>query len=295
MQRSMKSVKKLFLFAFVGMVGFAYSCKKNTDVQDPQVTVSLTPTSGAAGDQITISVVASADPSRNITKLVVDAISSNPVGSVNILDSTLKKNNVGYTYTYTIPSGNTGTIQIKATVTDDGSVTASGTADITITSAQQLRDDGSSDMGAQNNTGKGSFYSTSEGTVYLSAAAKTNQAKVDFVYYYGTNNMATLAAPSDASVDGGSGHIDLGIQTWTVKNGTMFKKTSGADYDNATASSVELAYNNASASADTKANTLASGDIIAFKTGNGKYGLIRITNITGTDTGSCTVEVKVQK
>lgn len=52
-------------------------------------------------------------------------------------------------------------------------------------------------LGAQS-AATGSSFASIDGSVYTLAEAKANQAKVDWMYYYGATDLATLAAPDDA-------------------------------------------------------------------------------------------------
>lgn len=150
-------------------------------------------------------------------------------------------------------------------------------------------------MGAQDNTTYGSFYDAESNTVYMIADAKTNAAAVDIVYFYGATNLATLAAPSDQASQDVYNQSTSGIQTWSVKNATMFKTTSltGSDF-NAVATSADI-NTHASGGTATKANLLASGEVVAFETVGGKKGLVHIGAITTGANGSITLNVKIQK
>lgn len=136
-----------------------------------------------------------------------------------------------------------------------------------------------------------SFYATSTGTKYLLAAAKTNAALVDFCYFYGATNKATLAAPADA--DAATMFTGTnGVASWSVKNATKFI-ASTIDFA-AIATTTDIAAVSFT-SATTKSNNLAVGNVIAFKTAAGKIGFIKVTACTNANDGSITLDVKVQK
>jgi hypothetical protein len=143
----------------------------------------------------------------------------------------------------------------------------------------------------------GSSFASIDGTVYTLDQAKINADKVDFLYYYGTTNHATLAAPDDAeaaTVFTGAN----GLATWAVLNPTKFKATtlSSTDFD-AIQSSSQLV---TAATLPTqpnlsKANDLSVGDVLAFKTAGSYFGLIRVDAITGANNaGTIEITVKVQ-
>ncbi len=157
--------------------------------------------------------------------------------------------------------------------------------------------------GDQANNSAGSFFATSTGTVYTQALAKTNAASVDFLYYYGATNKATLAAPNDAPAATIYDNATNGLQTWSVKNATEIRETMlTADIFNAVAADSTLTqlYDAAAiGAAATSATDLAVGDVVAFKTVGNKKGFIKVVAIVENGTTATgdyiKVDVKVQK
>ncbi len=155
-------------------------------------------------------------------------------------------------------------------------------------------------LGGQNNVATGSFFSTSTGTVIGSVdagASTTLQASIDFAYFYGTTNAASMGAPSDATV--ATAHTgSTTLPNWTVKNSTKFVATTltPANFIASLNDSLVKTIDTATVSA-TLVNQLTVGKIVAFKTVGGKYGLFHVSAIGGT-TGTdrdITIDVKVQK
>ncbi len=155
-------------------------------------------------------------------------------------------------------------------------------------------------MGGQTNSTLGSFFSTTSGNVITSSAAGAStsiQASVDFVYFFGTANQASMGAPNDTTV--ATAHSNnTSLSTWTTKNATKFVKTtiSAADFiasaNDSLVKTIDAATINAS-----MVNTLAAGNVVAFKTAAGKLGLFHVQAVEGT-TGldrSITINVKVQQ
>lgn len=135
-------------------------------------------------------------------------------------------------------------------------------------------------FGALHNSA-GSFASLSTGTIYSQTQADASSSSIDAIYYYGATNHATIAAPNDVTVGAGASNTNLAVN-FTTLNATTFYKfgqegagvwaavITGAVYDFSTISaSISL----------TKVTTLAPGDVIAFKTAAGKYGLINVTSV----------------
>lgn len=149
-------------------------------------------------------------------------------------------------------------------------------------------------MGAQGST-TGSSFASIDGSVYSLADAKTNATKVDWLYFYGATNHATLAAPDDVDAATIFNNATNGLQEWAVLNPTRFKKVTDAiDWDNINDDAVIVAQT-ASGVTLTKGNELAASDVLAFITSTGKKGLIKVNSISGTSDGTITISVKVQQ
>ena len=146
-------------------------------------------------------------------------------------------------------------------------------------------------LGAQN-ASAGSSFSTSNGTVYLLADAKTNSSLIDFVYFYGATNFATIAAPNDvdaASVFTGTN----GLSNWTTKNATKFGTTTvtTTQFD-AIADDAQIV--TITGLAATKVNSLVVGSVFAFQTAGGKKGLVKVTALTAANTDNISISVKME-
>lgn len=156
-------------------------------------------------------------------------------------------------------------------------------------------------FGDQSNNSAGSFFATSNGTVYTQANAKANDSIVDLLYYYGATNMATIANPSDADAGTIFNNATTGLQTWTTKNNTQLRETIlTAEVFNAISADstlTQLYTASATGSAMTEATSLAAGDVIAFKTVKNKSGFIKVVSIVenGGSGDYIQVDVKVQK
>jgi hypothetical protein len=149
-------------------------------------------------------------------------------------------------------------------------------------------------MGAQQNS-NGSSFASIDGTTYGLATAKANAAKIDWMYFFGATNFATLAAPDDAAAQTIFTDPTNGLQTWAVKNPTRFKLvTEVIDWASITNDEVITAQTQSGVD-QTKISSLAPGKILAFITATGKKGLIRVESITGEEDGTITISVKVQQ
>jgi hypothetical protein len=149
-------------------------------------------------------------------------------------------------------------------------------------------------LGAQDNA-TGSSFASIDGTVYSITDAKANAAKIDWLYFYGATNLATLASPNDADAASVFNNATWGLQTWSVRNNTLFKKvTDPVDWNGIVNDSLIL-INTASGVTNTKSNNLVVNNYLSFITASGKKGMIKVESIDGTQTGTITISVKVQQ
>ena len=148
-------------------------------------------------------------------------------------------------------------------------------------------------MGGLQNTEYGSFLDAEEGDVYKLGPAVTNQSLIDMVYYYGSANNATLCAPNDATVNGGSGNFDV-CQVWTTKNATTFGPSSitASEFDDI---NNDTEISEISGLSLSKMTALIVGNVIAFETAGDKKGLVKITALENSNSGTITIAVKIQQ
>jgi len=126
----------------------------------------------------------------------------------------------------------------------------------------------------------GSFFSSTEGITYTVTQTRNvpaNQAKIDFLFFKGSQNANTFASPDDpdaATIN------DLGpLSDWTNKNQTRFNATAitAAQFD-AIGETYQFPTFNLSAQTS-KMNNLVNGQVFLFKTKNDKLGLVKIVNL----------------
>lgn len=132
------------------------------------------------------------------------------------------------------------------------------------------------------NDATGSFFSSKDGGVYninQTSASPSNQAKIDFLYFYDTLNKNTFASPDDVYANGIS---ELKLNLWTVKNPTHFNRTNyTAEQFNGPGIGQILMYMTFDEGAQTSmVNNLKVNDIFMFKTKNDKLGLVMITHLS---------------
>ncbi|MBN2521486.1 MAG: hypothetical protein JXB17_13315, partial [Bacteroidales bacterium] len=147
---------------------------------------------------------------------------------------------------------------------------------------------------------EGSSFASVDGEAYTRAEADAAQAKIDFIYYFGSTNKATFAAPNDESVNGvGASSFDW-TADWDPQNATKFKSSTltTAEFDAITMDgAIVTAAENASESKITK---MEADKVYAFITAStsenpSKMGLINIVSIDGEADGTISIEVKIQE
>lgn len=272
----MKAIKKLVLFLLVGTMAANYGCNKDETQDNPTLGVTANKTTASPGDNVDIAITTSS--AGRVDRLLIQEKAPGSSVPGTLLDSAIKQANFGLTYHYTVSSSASNSVDVIVTVTDDKGQTTSKTVTITIAGGGNLATCDNKTLGSYDNT-TGSFFSAKTCTVYTVSEAKNNQAAVDFLYFYGSSNFATIAAPDDADANTIS---TFQLNTWTTKNATRFKTVSGFDFTNATPTSITVAWT-AGGAESSKINSLGVGGMFLFKTADGRYGVAKVNSISGTD------------
>ncbi|MCX7955309.1 MAG: hypothetical protein N3A01_09020 [Bacteroidales bacterium] len=300
-------MKRLFLIPVVlALIASLFTnCKKDEET-GPAPTITFSPTSVQITQDTTIAFVVtiSAEEKIKVFKITKKVYASSTTTTNIPIGNTDYEGKTSYTYAFSQPvaisefSGGVTKIEFEFYVSDEKDQTATKTFTVTKASGQTGTPFGAHNtytgkvLGGQSNASVGSFFSTSNGNVYTLSAATSNQALIDIIYYYGSTNLATFAAPSDPTVNGGSGNFDW-CTNWTTKNNTKFIKVTNINFDNLSATTDISGVSFANAT--TKVNQLAVNDVIAFKTANNKIGFAKITDIQTGGAGTITFSVKVQQ
>jgi hypothetical protein len=310
----------LVVLAVFGVIFFS-SCTKDEEVipDGPSIEVTSdqfpnggTQFAGTAGDNISFTVDVDAPGGFNNIK-VEYLVDGNDSGIADWTDQRTP-GTTALTYTGT-PTGiallesNVGQeISIVITAVDDNSKTATLTLTATVASTPLESVVVTLLAAPDDNQGKReskTFYSVplarnvTADEVVSNEAGTASSADVDFGYFYGSSNEASIVAPSEYTA------YDLGAngQQWSTLNETAFKTTSltAAQFlEVTTYAEVEEAFADGT-DAGTGVNKLAVDQVIAFETverdSKTRKGLIRITAIVagnGSD-GKVDIEVLVQK
>ena len=295
---NMKKLNFLLGFVLIAFVGFVTSCENDESAVGPLV--GLIAGSGYIASDVTVSagaplafVFEARKGDRNLSTFSItrDDIALQGWDEKDIPSS------VNDVYRDTVIFNaplNDGSYTYAFTVTDKGDLSVTVSVVITVEGPGDIDTYTAVLMGAQSNLDYGSYLDASAGVVYKQDGAETNPALIDIIYYYGVANLATLTAPDDVTVNGGSGNLTLATGL-TTKNATRFKEGVGISSSEFDAISDDSDIVEISSITLSKVNELAVDDVIAFQTVDGRKGLIKISAIdTGAD-GTITIQVKIQQ
>ncbi|MCB2219333.1 MAG: hypothetical protein KQI35_02980 [Bacteroidetes bacterium] len=315
-------MKKLsYLLGLLVVAGMIFtSCSKDDEEPDPPTITFLggiEPTTGwervdgdvnlNVGEPFVFGFTASSNSDKNLSSIKVTRDYENVFlntlvdSAVSVKTFTIDIQTVAYPNT-------PGTEVFEVTVSDKNGKTSS--INFTVTTSQA--DPGISvftdvELGSYTSTTNSSFASITGETFSLAEANSDPavQAKIDWMYFHGATRGHTLMAPNnDVTID-----IFPAVENWTNRNTTFFAKTTlGAGDYSAVENKNQLVLTITNQQLDfgddfyselvSNPGGFAVGDIIAFETLSGNYGLIKITEVNpGANNGLSTIkyDVKVEK
>jgi len=293
----MKRLFSTLSFVIISASFFVAGCSKVEDPILPTITfkqdagyVSAN-TAANYGDTLNFGITVKSNGTDNLAKFQLFA------NDQQLLDSTINLANftIDFVTTKSVLDKDVWkfvTTDIAGNTKTDSIVVTGSFGEIFIYSSKTL--------GAQNNTTEKGFisYSNSTATQYTQDEAFSHQADIDmFCFYENTAtsaNMMTLAAPG-SNIKGifpGATSPEL----YTDKNITFFVKTtlSAAQFD-AVANDAVIRASYDPSKQFKKAKLLTAGDVYAVKLQSGKYGLVKVIAVDGTEAGTLQISVKIQK
>lgn len=155
-------------------------------------------------------------------------------------------------------------------------------------------------LGYQNNASAGHFLDPVTGIIYNDATVSGHESDVDIVVYYYLSSGSpspTLVCPAQADAQAQY----PSIADWPLQNATLYDYHT-SDYDLISAAQFDacsndslllVAYN--PTYVNQKCKFALAGKIIPFMTADGKKGLIKVISADQADTGSLTLEIKIQQ
>ena len=298
-------MKKLTLLSFVLFFAGAallVSCSKSSDsTTTTGPSIHLLAGTGLVSGNVTVKSgdalsfgISATSGAGKLTHFMVQTTFQNKTSTV--YDSTFKT----ATYNVTLDGKSQGTAGAETwifTIFDENNnnsnvtITVTTTAEITYGPITAYTN---TILGSWNNSTYGSSFASSNGTVYKIVDAKSNSQLIDWLYYFGTVNQATIAAPNDnnaASVFNGAN----GLSNWTYRNATKFRKVTDVINWNSITNDSLILIQTQSGVDMSAIPSLSVNDVLAFYTNAGKKGLMKITDITTGNDGTITYDVKVQK
>ena len=152
-------------------------------------------------------------------------------------------------------------------------------------------------LDAQNANGKG-FLSLKNGNSYSLQDAFGIQQDINLLYYYDfLNGEGNEIASPGANVDNSVFTGTYGLPNWSTKNTTRFciLTLSQQEFDSITDPAYVVSLYSDIAG-KRKAKNLVAGSVYSFKDeSTGKYGIIRVSGVTGQDSGTVTFTIVMQK
>lgn len=301
-------MKKLnYLLGLLILTGmFFSSCKKDEDPNPPTINfkggthvptgmdyidgdITLT-----TAEQFMVGLTASSNSDANLKNIKIIRDFENVI-SITQFDSTFNESSFAADIIF-MAYPTPGTEVWTFTVTDKNDLTSSVSFTITTEQVASGIIEYTDKILGSHQSATGSSFASFDGSVYSLADAKANAEKIDFLYFFGATNLATLAAPDDADAANVFFDATNGLQTWSVLNDTRFKDAglTSAQFD-AVMNSTELFIIASQPAPDaSKASELEVDDVLAFKTAAGKYGLVKVTNIVEGAAGNIEISVKVE-
>jgi hypothetical protein len=301
----MKKIRYFFFIALASGLALLNSCSDDETVTpvDETPTINFVGGAGYISSNATLKV-------NETFKVGINAFSNATTGA-NLVKFTITRifNNIPATQDTTINTDQLN-IEVHATansqvgsetwyfkVTDKNNKTKEISFTITteaVTTYGPINEFSMKILGAQDNA-TGSSFASIDGTVYTMVDAKTNASKIDWLYFYGATNFATIASPEDTDAKAVFNNATWGLQTWSVRNNTLFKKVDGPIDWNGIVNDSLIQIETASGVTNTKINQLVMNNVLSFITASGKKGMIKVMAIDGTQTGTITISVKVQQ
>ena len=309
-------MKKLLLFGLgvIASISTLTSCKKDeVAIASPTVTfLNGVKDYPAKESDTAYTFVADVEAAGEISSIKIFEVATdggeNQKESITKFDSDTK-----HSVKYTVQLANLVTSKkFKITVTDKKDVTTSAVFTITpfTKPAGAIEEFKATLLGSQY-AKEGSFFSTTNGSVYTVANSAASSSLIDLIYYYSGDGTVGQSTSGNGATIGGADDTNIlgvynGISSWSTKNKTRFTtlspSVSVSEFDALNDDSKIAVISDFN---ETKKIGLAEGNIIAFKTAAGKKGLVKINKLTkGLNTvtnkddyqfGTIEIVVKVQK
>ena len=303
-----KVTNYLFVFFMSASVLFLASCGEDgetlpdfgaTTIEFERSGTDITDTTVAPGTTITFDINVDFDENQApLNLLVTDEDGNELVGArplnedpIQVLQTTVE-----------IPADTSGAYIIVASLEDsDGAEVASETFTVNIEVADLILRNAIILAAPTGDETSESFVDASEGELYsfdeVVSTADPLSPSIDFGYFYGSGLQATICSPDQWPDDAS---LYSGLERWGTTNDTNFR-TLGDDFDEDDFNSANngdaiegLFDANSANDLDGRATNLEEGNIIAFSTADGQFGLFIVNSITGTDGSDGRIDISIK-
>lgn len=222
-----------------------------------------------------------------------------------------------YAFSYEPTAGDVGqTVRFTFEVTDnDGNlVTADYSVDFVRAASTELDEYYGVNVGLNRCTAYGPFLDVDACQVYTVAEGYEKCADIDIVLFWSNNsstigmavcgantsNASTIYNASTVTAMGGvaDGAESDVLSNWPQRNATLFKKTAMTVDEYAaiyTREELVTAYENCTEAESGLANMLKANKVVAFKTAEGRYGILKVVSSGTGNTDSVVFDYKIEK
>lgn len=158
-------------------------------------------------------------------------------------------------------------------------------------------------LGMQNNSEIGQFIDLKTSMVYSVPNAKLMSSEIDLGTFRSGSSGINLFAPSNSPaaqfIYNNTNEGEDWLGSWNVRNNTELRKISSDlisidDFNSITDDRLVIEAFENSEPSSSGLNRLEEGDIIAFKTADGLYGIIQLKTIESSSSGKLTFDYKIQ-
>ena len=297
--------KVIIISSMLGLV-FFYGCSEDEVIEDEaaNIGISLSATTSDGTTLINGGEVTAADSFSIVVTITAEAgfntlnISGDITGTFNRNDLNLDAGtqNAKVTLTVSTTSSSLGDGNIDFVAVDDNDNTATTSFTFVVVSPAAKIQTAVMLYAPLGDLSSETFYSIANNETYsrneVESTTDPISASIDFGYYYGDNDSASLASPAEYTI------YDLEKALWTTRNATILASTTitSAEYlEMITVSNIETAIAGVDVTgADGTVTNLSEGDILMFKTVDDVQGLIHVSAITGTIGSDGMIELEMK-
>ena len=301
-----KIFKKIITISSIVVLGFFYGCGEEEVIieEKARIDISLSATTSDGNSLVSGGNVTAADSFAIVISITAEAgfnalnisgdVSSNTINR-NDLDIASGTTDAEVTLTVSTSSSlGDGSIDFEA-VDETGNTAIASFSFVVVSPAAKIQTAVMlyaplGDLSSE------TFYSIAKNETYsrneVESTTDPISASIDFGYYYGDNDSASLASPAEYTI------YDLEEALWTTRNATILASTTitSADYlEMVTVNDIETAIAGVDVTgADGTVTNLSEGDILMFKTVDDVQGLIHVSVITGTNGSDGMIELEIK-